>query len=154
MMVTLILMPETRKCDGSSSALWDFLLLICQHWSRNRENVLKRNYWTFKQQNLVLSVMDFSNCNTGQVHFSLKTSQTLLWCSTLNNHLQCQHPTWVWIWVLLATLLIQLPTKIPGKAGNYGSGPWDTAIMCETYIKLLAPGYSLTQPQPLWSFGE
>lgn len=49
---------------------------------------------------------------------------------------------------------IQLPANVLGNAASDGPRPWAPALVWETQMKFLGPGFSLACPWPLWPFGE
>lgn len=55
---------------------------------------------------------------------------------------------------LAAPVLFQLPAHEPRRAGKDGPSAQAPKPMWMTRKKLLTPGFSLTQPWPLWPFGE
>lgn len=76
-----------------------------------------------------------------------------LWYSWLNHCLQCWHPIWTSIRVLIALLLIQLSIKMPVNAEDNPSN-WAPTAMWETQVKPPASGFCLAQLWQLQPFGE
>lgn len=65
-----------------------------------------------------------------------------MWHSGLSCHMECQHSTWVQVYVLDIPLLIQLPTNMPGKAAEAAQVLESLPPMKETLMKLLASVWS------------
>lgn len=78
----------------------------------------------------------------------LKSQGPVLWHSMFSCHLQHQHPGWMLVQVLAASLTIHLPANVPSKALKDGPSPWDPAGHVEDQDE--APGFNLTQSWPLW----
>lgn len=79
----------------------------------------------------------------------------VLWRIWLSYSLQCQHPTWATLQVQAAPFLIQLCADVPGKALEDGPTAWaPPALSWQKREKLLAPGFSLAQPQLVLPYGE
>lgn len=55
-----------------------------------------------------------------------------------------RHPVWLLVCVWALPLLVQLPANCPRKIADNGQVFGTLPFTCETQVKLLAPGSSLT----------